>query len=156
MRYQLTEFSDIVIRLPDNCTVSMGHRFWDEYQAWLALGNTPEPVPLPYELHSPEHYRAIRSAAWEWMSCFIRERRYDSIETCVGYVSSSVPRYRDEAQAMVAWRDAVNLALEGLVANPPAGIETWDQVKPLLPQPSSFNWPTAVLLPLEEIPRVNL
>lgn len=156
MIYRLTESPDMVMRLPDNCTVSKGHRFWDEYQAWLALGNKPDPVPPPYELHSPEHYRAIRTSAWEWMSSFVRDRRYDNIETCVGYVSSSVPRYRDEARAMVAWRDAVNMALEGLVTNPPAGIETWEQVRPLLPQPGEFNWPGATELPLEEIPRVNL
>lgn len=149
MIYQLTESPDMVMRLPDNCTVSKGHRFWDEYQAWLALGNKPDPVPPPYEPHSPEHYRAIRASAWEWMSTFIRERRYDGIESCCSYASSTVARYKSEAAAMIAWRDAVNLALEQLVMIPPTGVETWEQVRALLPQPEAFAWPEKAELPLD-------
>ncbi|PJO53748.1 hypothetical protein CR156_17005 [Stenotrophomonas lactitubi] len=82
------------------------------------------------------------------MTAYVVDRRYDSVETCVGYYNSGVERYRLEARAMVAWRDAVNLALEQLVTNPPAGIETWEQVQALLPQPEVFNWPSEISLPL--------
>ncbi|AWH21860.1 hypothetical protein C1933_11905 [Stenotrophomonas sp. ZAC14D2_NAIMI4_6] len=75
-------------------------------------------------------------------------RGYDSIESCVSYFNSSVEQYRKEAQAMSAWRDDVNLALVALVQNPPEGIETWDQVRPMLPQPEAYPWPGAVELPL--------
>lgn len=146
--YQLTKDPGKVKRLSDGAEIPEGHRWYDDYLAWLAEGNTPEPVGLPYELHSPEHYRAIRAAAWDWMTAWVKERRYDSIETCVGYFNSGVPRYRDEARAMVAWRDAVNQELEALVLAAPAGIETWDQVRALLPQPEAFNWPGEVSLPL--------
>ncbi|HEL5401741.1 TPA: hypothetical protein UOJ25_001856 [Stenotrophomonas maltophilia] len=146
--YQLTENPDVIRCIETGAFIPRGHRMWDEYQQWLDEGNTPLPIPPPYELHSPEHYRAIRAAAWEWMASVVQDRGYDSIETCVGYFNSGVDRYRLEAHAMVAWRDAVNQALEALVVSPPAGIETWEQVRPLLPQPSQFNWPSSVELPL--------
>ena len=41
--YKLTEDPNIVIRLSDGATIPKGHRFWDEYEEWLAAGNTPEP-----------------------------------------------------------------------------------------------------------------
>ncbi|MHC8342546.1 phage tail assembly chaperone [Pseudomonas sp. RT6P73] len=50
MNYQLTKDPDTVIRLPDGATVPLHHRFWDEYQQWLASGG----VPLPAMLGAPE------------------------------------------------------------------------------------------------------
>ncbi|MEN4951920.1 hypothetical protein [Stenotrophomonas sp. TWI819] len=146
--YRSTDSPDEIECLATGAFIPKGHRLWDEFQAWVDAGNRPLPVALPYVLHSPQHYQSIRSNAWNWMNAWINERRYDSIETCVGYFNSGVPRYRDEARAMVAWRDAVNQKLEELVANAPAGIETWDQVRPLLPQPEAFGWPSEVSLPL--------
>jgi len=146
--YQLTSDSGVVIHAETGEFIPRGHRLWDDYEAWLVPGNTPLPAPPPYALHSPQYYQAIRSAAWDWMTAWVKDRRYDSIETCCSYFNSSVPRYRDEAQAMVAWRDAVNQELEALVLAAPAGIETWEQVRALLPQPGTFNWPGEVSLPL--------
>ena len=77
------------------------------------------------------------------------ERGYDGIESCASYYNSGVARYRAEARAMVAWRDAVNQALEQLVLAPPDGIETWEQVRALLPQPETFAWPEKAELPLD-------
>ena len=45
--YQLTTYPNIVIRLGDNTSIPRGHRWWDEYEAWVAAGNTPEPMPQP-------------------------------------------------------------------------------------------------------------
>ncbi|HHA2975140.1 TPA: hypothetical protein ACOFD8_002506 [Stenotrophomonas maltophilia] len=146
--YQLTNDPDRVICLDTMADIPRGHYLWDAYERFLAEGNTPAPVPPPYVLHSPQHYQAIRSAAWEWMTAWVRDRRYDTIETCCSYFNSSVPRYRNEARAMVAWRDAVNQELEAMVLAAPAGIETWEQVRALLPQPETFDWPGEVSLPL--------
>ncbi|HDS1228744.1 TPA: hypothetical protein QEF71_002925 [Stenotrophomonas maltophilia] len=146
--YQLTNDPDQIMCLDTGTLIPRGHRLWDNYAAYLDAGNSALPVPTPYEIHSPEHYRFIRSAAWAWMTDWVVDRRYDSIESCCSYFNSSVPRYRDEARAMVAWRDAVNQELEALVLAAPAGIETWDQVRALLPQPEAFNWPGEVSLPL--------
>ncbi|QWN20886.1 hypothetical protein DGM98_12795 [Xanthomonas citri] len=99
---------------------------------------------------------AIRDAAWQWMTTVPKARGYDSIESCCSYAQSSVARYKAEALAMIAWRDAVNQRLEQLALSPPAGVTTWAQVKPLLPQPESFSWPAAVSLPLDQIPPIKL
>lgn len=153
--YQLTENPDFVKCLETGAFV--GPYVWmrDEYQKWLDEGNTPLPY-RPYELYTPAHFQFIRTKAWEWMAEVVRARRYDSIETCVGYYNSGVERYRREARAMVAWRDAINQKLEELVVTRPDGIETWEQVKPLLPQPEVYDWPAPQDLPLDAVPPIDL
>lgn len=47
--YRLTDEPSCVIRLEDGACVPEGHRWWAEYQAWLAAGNSPEPAPRPDE-----------------------------------------------------------------------------------------------------------
>lgn len=56
---------------------------------------------------------------------------------------------------MVAWRDAVNQALEQLVLAPPEGIESWEQVRALLPQSETFAWPEKAELPLDGLAPVH-
>lgn len=90
------------------------------------------------------------------MAEWVRSRGYDDIPNCASYFNSSVTRYRQEARALVAWRDAVNQKLEQLVLAPPVGIETWDQVRALLPQPADFNWPEKAELPLDTDDKVVL
>ncbi|MET4598503.1 hypothetical protein [Stenotrophomonas sp. 2694] len=145
--YRRTENPDVIVNIETNTTIPRGHWMWPT--EWLQINE-----PLPFEPvgpapHSPEHYRAIRDAAFTWMRGVVAVRGYDSIETCVGYFNSSVERYRLEARAMVAWRDDVNQALERLVLSPPEGVETWDQVRALLPQPTAYAWPATVELPLD-------
>ncbi|MDT3557966.1 hypothetical protein ROV95_17870 [Stenotrophomonas maltophilia group sp. msm1] len=147
--YQLTSKEDVVICVETGVFIPAEHRLWEDYKDWCRAGNTALPAAPPYSVGSPQHYEAIRSSAWDWMTAWVNERRYDTIETCVGYYNSGVERYRLEARAMVAWRDQVNQALEQLVLAPPAGVVTWDQVRPLLPQPETFGWPDEVELPLK-------
>lgn len=153
MSYRLTKDPDVLFSIETSQFIHRGD--WQWPTDWLG-SNTPEPELPPYELNSAQHFQAIRSAAWDWMTAFVKERRYDNIETCVGYYNSGVERYRLEARAMVAWRDDVNLALEQLVLAPPVGIETWDQVRLLLPQPEAYPWPSAVELPLDTGDKVVL
>lgn len=125
--YQLTSDPDVIRCQVTGAEIPRGHRLWDNYQAWLDGGGVPLPVPPPYLPNTPQHYQAIRAAAWEWMTGWVRERRYDTIQSCCSYFNSEVQRYRAEARAMVAWRDAVNQALEAMVLAAPAGIETWNR-----------------------------
>lgn len=147
--YQLTNDPDTIYCVETRTYITSESRFWPEYQAWRDVGNEPTPIPPPYVLYSPEHFRAIRDQAFSWMRDEAVARGYDSIESCASYYNSGVSRYHLEARAMVAWRDAVNQQLEQLVLAPPAGIETWDQVRALLPQPEAFAWPEKAELPLE-------
>lgn len=51
--YQLTSNQDLVIRAADRAFIPNGHRWWSEYQTWLAAGNTPDPAdppPVPLDL----------------------------------------------------------------------------------------------------------
>ncbi|WDI91911.1 hypothetical protein [Xanthomonas campestris] len=124
-----------------------------------AVGGEVVYSTLPAELFIPtvsERNNAIRDAAWQWMSSVPKARGYDSIESCCSYAQSSVVRYKAEALAMIAWRDAVNQRLEQLALSPPVGVSTWEQVRPLLPQPEAFAWPAAVSLPLDQIPPIKL
>lgn len=152
-RYQLTHDPYVLVSLDSGACIPRGSDQWP--RDWL-LTNTPEPVPPPFLPNTPAHHRAIRDAAWAWMAAAVTDRGYDSIETCVGYYNSSVERYRLEARAMVAWRDAVNQALEALVLNPPAGVDTWEEVVALLPQPQTFPWPDKVDMPLDGVDPVGI
>lgn len=147
--YRLTEDPDVVLSIDENATIPRDHWMWAAYKKWLDAGNEPFPAetagPVP---HSPEHYRAIRDAAFAWMASAVVARGYETIESCASYYNSGVERYRLEARALVAWRDDVNQTLEQLVLNPPPGVITWDQVRALLPQPEAYPWPGAVELPL--------
>lgn len=147
--YQLTDDPDVIRCVETGAFIPRGHYLWPT--EWLEQ-NAPLPVSPPglgFELHTPAHYRYIRDQAFAWMRAEAVERGYDSIESCASYFNSGVARYRTEARAMVAWRDAVNQALEQLVLAPPEGIETWEQVRALLPQPETFAWPEKAELPLE-------
>lgn len=147
--YQLTESADLIVCLDTGTTIPRGHWMWDQYQQFLDGGSVPLPVaatgPVP---HSPEHYRAIRDAAFAWMASVVVARGYETIESCASYYNSGVERYRLEARALVAWRDDVNQTLEHLVLDPPPDVITWDQVRALLPQPEAYPWPGALELPL--------
>lgn len=149
--YQLTDDPDRVLCIATGQWVARGTWMWTIYEAWQAAGNLPLPVPPLYEPNTPAHHRAIRDAAWAWMASVVQDRGYDSIESCASYYNSSVARYKAEARAMVAWRDAVNQALEAMVMNPPADVDTWEEVQALLPQPDTFSWPPKVDLPLEGV-----
>jgi hypothetical protein len=47
MKYKLTSNPDLVM-LSDEVSIPRGHRWWADYEAWLAAGNQPEPAdPLP-------------------------------------------------------------------------------------------------------------
>ncbi|WP_182068254.1 hypothetical protein [Stenotrophomonas pavanii] len=147
--YQLTDDPDVIRCVETGAFIPRGHYLWPT--EWLEQ-NTPLPASPPglgFELHTPAHYRYIRDQAFGWMRAEAVERGYDSIESCASYYNSGVARYRAEARAMVAWRDAVNQSLEQLVLAPPDGIETWEQVRALLPQPETFAWPEKAELPLE-------
>lgn len=61
MDYQLTGNIDIVIRTCDKAFIPRGHRWWDEYEAWRAAGNTP--LPAVPELTFAERRAALKVEA---------------------------------------------------------------------------------------------
>jgi len=69
--YQLTD-TDSVLRLSDNTVIPPGHRWYDEYLAWLAAGNEPQPIPQPPAPTLDELRQSLLDAAtakrWEVMT----------------------------------------------------------------------------------------
>lgn len=63
--YKLTGNPDLIVRLADGMSIPRGHRWWVEYEAWQAAGNSP----LPHE--TPEEARARQ---WEAIKA-VRDRR---------------------------------------------------------------------------------
>lgn len=43
--YQITSSPDIVIRKSDMACIPRGHRWWNDYEAWVVAGNTAAPAP---------------------------------------------------------------------------------------------------------------
>lgn len=71
----------------------------------FALVDPPPPEPEP-EPESPtlEDYRAAIRAH---VDATAQARDYDNAVSCASYVNSTNPQWAAEAQAFVAWRDAV-------------------------------------------------
>lgn len=136
--YQLTPDPDIILYKPDNALVPRGHWMWEQYEIWLSEGNTPEPLPLP---STQERNEAIRQGVGRWMDEEIRKNGYDNMVSCITYVSSTNPKFAHEASCAVVWRDAVWARAYELLASPPAGVTTLEQVVELLPQAKDFGWP---------------
>jgi hypothetical protein len=60
--YQLVTNSDGVLRVEDNAYIPNdgGNRDWQEYQDWLAAGNTPDPAPpLPEIVPVPDSNKRL-------------------------------------------------------------------------------------------------
>jgi hypothetical protein len=62
----------------------------------------PAPEPTPEEIQ-----RQITAAIDVYVEAQARALQYNSAAHLVGYVASTVPDWRAEAEAFVAWRDAV-------------------------------------------------
>ncbi|MCZ4321456.1 hypothetical protein [Pseudomonas anguilliseptica] len=107
--YRLTESPEMVTRLSDGASIPTGHRWWDEYQAWLSAGNTPEPV----ESKSPEQVAdkiqaELTIALNKHLDSVAGERRYDSRFTCSLRAGFPGP-FQAEGLAFAAFMDECNM-----------------------------------------------
>lgn len=99
---------------------------------------------IPSELLEPLPADVVRERITQWLDSVVQAKGYDNIVSCASYASSSDDTFRAEAQAAIAWRDAVyRRGYEILADIPAAGVTTPDEVMALLPQPTEFGWPTA-------------
>jgi len=48
--YKLTTSPEVVIRLDDGASIPRGHRWWGDYEAWIAAGNVPDQVDVPQQI----------------------------------------------------------------------------------------------------------
>jgi hypothetical protein len=82
----------------------------------------------------------VRERITLWLDSVVQVKGYDNIVSCASYASSSDDVFRAEAQAAIAWRDAVyRRGYEILADIPAAGVTTPDEVMALLPKPEEFG-----------------
>lgn len=104
--YRLTEDPDAVLR-DDGTLIPVGHRWWSDYQAWLAAGNEPLPAQTEEQVEQvlvSNFERAIQAH----LDMAARARGYDSIATAVSYAEEpAVQRFQEDGRAFRAWRSRV-------------------------------------------------
>ncbi|WP_435013023.1 hypothetical protein [Xanthomonas arboricola] len=98
---------------------------------------------IPAEAFEPDPVTETKMQISLWLDRVAQSRGYDSIVSCASYASSTNDQFRAEAQAAIAWRDAVYAKGYDILASTPEGVETPDDVMALLPQPGAFGWPSA-------------
>ncbi len=134
--YQLTDNPDIVIRLQDSASIPRGHRWWDEYEEWCAAGNDPEPS----EDTGPTLAQQVEAAIDRMLDETVQTRNYSNIVSCVSYAGSLIEKFDAEGRAARDWRDAIWARCYELLASPPSGVTTVEQVLALLPKPEDYGW----------------
>lgn len=140
--YQLTDNPEIVHDLDTGAFVPVvGNWQSDVYQEWLAAGNTPLPAPGKV---LADYVAEYSSAVQAWLDDVVQANGYDDMASCATYAASSVAQWRADAQAAIAWRDAVwqsCFAWQAQAAQAlPDPIPTVAQFIAGLPQPAAYGW----------------
>ena len=96
---------------------------------------------IPTELLEPLPADVVHERITQWLDRVVQAKGYDSIVSCASYASSSDDTFRADAQAAIAWRDAVyRRGYEILADIPASGATTPDEVMALLPKPENYGW----------------
>lgn len=96
---------------------------------------------LPVEAIASDPVEETKVLMSNWLDGYVQAKGYDNIVSCASYATSTDPRFRAEAEAAIAWRDAVYAKGYEILADVPAGVSTPQDVMALLPQPDAFGWP---------------
>lgn len=98
-------------------------------------------IPASFFIPTPEERNEdIRLGIGLWMDSVVQGNGYDNIVSCASYANSATPKFKSEALAAIAWRDAVWAECYTLLANPPAGVDSLEKVIPFLPKASQYGW----------------
>jgi len=85
----------------------------------------------------------FRQAVQRHIDATARSRGYDDGRSLAGYVSSSIPAWRAEAEAFTAWRDQVWLYLFDRLAQVQAGGAAPDSPEALIAELPQIAWTIA-------------
>ncbi|MBA4130578.1 MAG: hypothetical protein C0519_04045 [Hyphomicrobium sp.] len=91
--------------------------------------------------HAPPTQEDYSAAIQAHIEATAQSRSYGSSALLASYVTSTVPSWAAEAQAFVAWRDAVWLAAYGLLGAVNAGETVAPPVTGLIEVLPVVNWP---------------
>lgn len=136
--YQLNEDPNLITCLETGAAIPRGHRWWDDYEQWVAAGNTPAPLPQPSRQDLIDQTKELIT---QLLDSTVKARGYDNIVSCVSYVDDANPTFDAEARAARAWRSAVYTAGYAILADTPEGVTTPEGVIALLPAPQEYGWP---------------
>lgn len=134
------EWSGIPCHLEDGAVAIDGDgEIPDAVREWISAGNTPSPCapPVPTEA---DYSAAIQAHIEETA----RARGYRDAVTLASYVASTIASWAAEAQAFVAWRDAVWLYVYGELAKVQAKQRTQPSVAGLIDEliaEHQITWP---------------
>lgn len=95
---------------------------------------------IPPELLEPLPADVVREQITRWLDSVVQAKGYDNIVSCASYANSTDPTFKADAQAAIAWRDAVYRRGYEILADIPDGVTTPEQVMALLPQPAEYGW----------------
>ncbi|MDE2105942.1 MAG: hypothetical protein KGL39_52455 [Patescibacteria group bacterium] len=70
----------------------------------LYTGVYPPPAPAPTQAQIIASFEA---AVQNWLDTTAQSWQYESILSAASYAASTVQKFKDEAAALIAWRDAV-------------------------------------------------
>lgn len=105
---------------------------WDGEAFSAPVVETPPPT-----LESLIEQTKARISAW--LDEVVQAKGYDNIVSCASYATSTDATFKAEAEAAIAWRDAVYRAGYQILADIPDGVSTPDDVMALLPHPEAFG-----------------
>ena len=133
--YQATKDPNVILDLETGAWISRGSYLWPADESTIL----PAPGPTFAEI-----VQALMPGVQAWMDSVARANGYDSVISCASYANSGVEQWRNDAVAVIAWRDAVWQAAyawqAGANGQLPATIPTVAEVIAQLPQPEAFNW----------------
>jgi hypothetical protein len=143
--YQLTDDPSMVVDLSDGARVPIDSDGWrsQAYAAWLQAGNTPRNPPTPTLQELIAQFIPGMQAHMDGVA---RKSGYDSVLACVSYATSGVAQWRADAEAMVAWRDAMwtwaYTRQDELASMSPAELSslTIEQIIERAPKAADFGW----------------
>ncbi len=95
------------------------------------------PIPAPPPVTINDYRRAIQAH----IDKTANQRGYDSGVTCASYVGSTTPAWGAEAQAFVAWRDAVWGHAYGELAKVEGGQREQPTVAEIVSELPAIGWP---------------
>jgi len=136
--YKLTNTTTI-IRLSDSAHIPDDPANSDrqQYEAWLAEGNTPEPVDPPTDAQIEAEYRSALNSHYNSVA---NEKQYDSYITCALRAGYAGP-YQAEGAAFGIWMDEQNVYAFAQIEAIIAGTRTAPTKEEFISELSPMVWP---------------
>lgn len=121
---------------------------------YRAISSAADAVPgetvvdeIPASFFLPRFDQIVQKAidgVQAWIDRTAQQNGYDGAVSCASYAASSVTRWRQDAAALIAWRDAVWQAAHAwrasLNGQLPSPIPTIDQIIATLPKARDYGW----------------